>query len=154
MAPVSPVIPLDIPAEHLATRTLVPMFTPPGSNQIHAPGTGGGANYGPLSYSPRTGFLYVNAIDSPTDAGRGPRGYFSAYDPTTGELAWQKTFEGYGQAGSVVTAGDVVFVGTGSNIAGYFLRSMPRVVSCSGNSTPAPASFHHRRCTASTASSS
>ena len=53
----------------------------------------------------------------------GPRpakGYFSAFDPTTGELVWQQIFEGYGQAGSVVTAGGVVFVGTGSNVAGYF----------------------------------
>ena len=52
--------------------------------------------------------------------GRGPKGYFSAYDPTTGELVWRQIFEGYGQAGSVVTKGGVVFVGTGSNIAGYF----------------------------------
>ena len=43
-----------------------------------------------------------------------------AYDPTTGELAWRQIFEGYGQAGSVVTAGGLVFVGSGSNIAGYF----------------------------------
>ena len=52
--------------------------------------------------------------------GRGPKGYFSAYDPTTGELKWRQIFDGFGQAGSVVTAGGVVFVGTGSNIAGYF----------------------------------
>ena len=45
------------------------MFTPLGPNQIFAPGTGGGANYGPISYSPRTGLLYVNAIDSPTNVG-------------------------------------------------------------------------------------
>ena len=80
------------------------MFTPPGPNQIHAPGTGGGANYGPISYSPRTGLLYVNAIDQPTNAGRPAKGYFSAFDPTTGELVWQRMFEGFGQAGSVVTA--------------------------------------------------
>jgi quinohemoprotein ethanol dehydrogenase len=120
MAPVSPVAPIDILAGHAATRTLVPMFTPPGPNQIHAPGTGGGANYGPISYSPRTGLLYVNAIDQPTDSGRPAQGYFSAFDPTTGELVWQQTFEGFGQAGSVVTASDLVFVGTGSNVAGYF----------------------------------
>ena len=47
------------------------------------------------------------------------RGYFSAYDPTTGELKWRKTFDGWGQAGSVVTAGGVVFAGAGSNTAGY-----------------------------------
>jgi quinohemoprotein ethanol dehydrogenase len=120
MAPVSPVFPVDIPTEHAATRKLVPMFTPPGPSQIGAPGTGGGANYGPISYSPRTGLLYVNAIDQPTDSGRPANGYFSAFDPTTGELVWQRKFEGFGQAGSVVTASDLVFVGTGSNVAGYF----------------------------------
>jgi PQQ-dependent dehydrogenase (methanol/ethanol family) len=121
MTPASPVFPVDIPPDRLATHKLMPMFSPPGPNQIHAPGTGGGPSYGPLAYSPRTGFLYVNAIDSPTDSGRGPKGYFSAFDPTTGELVWQRTFEGYGQAGSVVTASGVVFVGSGSNIAGYFM---------------------------------
>ncbi len=61
----------------------------------------------------------MNAIDSPFDSGRPARGYFSAFDPSNGELVWQQTFEGYGQAGSVV-AGDLVFAGTGSNVAGYF----------------------------------
>jgi alcohol dehydrogenase (cytochrome c) len=117
---VTPTSPVDIPQEAIASRTLVPMFTPPGPNQIRAPGTEGGSNYGPISYSPRTGLLYVNAIDNPVGSGRPPRGYFSAFDPTTGELVWQQSFEGRGQAGSVVTAGDVVFVGTGSNVAGYF----------------------------------
>ena len=96
------------------------MFTPLSRTLIHAPGTGGGASYGPLSYSPRTGYLYVNAIDQPTNAGRAAKGYLSAYDPATGELAWRRIFDGWGQAGSAVTAGDVVFVGTGSNTAGYF----------------------------------
>jgi alcohol dehydrogenase (cytochrome c) len=121
MAPVSPVFPVDIPPDRLAKFKPVPMFTPLDPSQIHAPGIGGGANYGPPSYSPRTGLLYVNAIDEPTNAGRPAKGYFSAYDPTTGELAWQKIFDGWGQAGSVVTAGGVVFVGTGSNVAGYFM---------------------------------
>jgi quinohemoprotein ethanol dehydrogenase len=119
MQPVSPVFPTDVPTERLATRKLVPIFTPPGPNQIYAPGTEGGANYGPLAYSPRTGLLYVNAVDSPLASGRPPRGVFSAYDPATGDLKWRKTFDGWGQAGPVVTAGGVVFVGTGSNAAGY-----------------------------------
>ena len=121
MMPVSPVFPTDIPAEKLATAKPVPMFTPLGPNRIIAPGTGGGANYGALSYSPRTGYLYVNAIDEPLNGGRGPKGYFSAYDPATGELVWQKVYDGWGQAGSVVTAADLVFVGSGSNTAGYFM---------------------------------
>ena len=120
MEPVCPIEPIEIPAEQLAKYKPVPVFSPRRPNQIAAPGTGGGTNYSPLSYSPRTGLLYVNAIDQPFNAGRGPKGYFSAYDPTTGELKWRKIFEGFGQAGSVVTGGDLVFVGTGSNIAGYF----------------------------------
>jgi len=119
MKPVSPVLPIDVPADRLSTRTVVPQYTPPGPNQIYSPGSEGGANYGPISYSPRTGLLYVNAVDSPFGAGRPARGYFSAFDPTTGELKWQQTFDGWGQAGSVVTAGGVVFAGTGSNAAGY-----------------------------------
>jgi len=120
MEPVCPIEALDIPTERLARNSPVPVFSPRRPNQIVAPGTGGGTNYSPLSYSPRTGLLYVNAIDQPFNGGRGPKGYFSAYDPTTGELKWRKIFEGFGQAGSVVTGGDLVFVGTGSNVAGYF----------------------------------
>ena len=120
MEPVSPVFPINIPAQHMEANTLVEQYTPIGPNQIFAPGFGGGSNYAPLAYSPQTGLLYVNAIDQPFNAGRDPMGYFSAYDPTTGELIWRQIFEGYGQAGSVVTAGGLVFVGTGSNIAGYF----------------------------------
>src|SRR4051794_31919696 len=48
MKPVSPVFPIDVPAERLAVSKLVPIFTPPGPNQIASPGTEGGANYGPL----------------------------------------------------------------------------------------------------------
>jgi quinohemoprotein ethanol dehydrogenase len=120
MEPVCPIVPIEIPPTQLTANKLVPIFTPPGRNQISAPGTGGGANYSPISYSPLTGLLYVAAIDSPVNSGRPARGYFSAYDPSNGELAWRQIFEGYGQAGSVVTAGGLVFVGTGSNVAGYF----------------------------------
>jgi alcohol dehydrogenase (cytochrome c) len=120
MAPVSPVYPEEIPRERLGKFKIVPAFTPAGPNLIIAPGMGGGANYGSLSYSPRSGLLYVNAIDDPTNSGRPPKGYFSAYDPSTGELKWRHVYEGYGQAGSVATAGGLVFVGSGSNVAGYF----------------------------------
>ena len=123
MEPVSPVFPTDIPDEHLAGKELVAQYTPLPQvtrNVIFAPGMGGGASYGPIAHSPDTGLLYVNAIDQPFNSGRGPKGYFSAYDPTTGELIWRQIFEGYGQAGAVVTKGGVVFVGTGSNTAGYF----------------------------------
>jgi quinohemoprotein ethanol dehydrogenase len=120
MEPVCPIVPLEIPASRLVDNKIVPIFTPMQPNHIFAPGTGGGSNYSPISYSPRTGWVYVAAIDQPYNSGRGPKGYFSAYDPTTGELKWRKVFEGFGQAGSIVTASDLVFVGAGSNIAGYF----------------------------------
>ena len=120
MEPVAPIFPEEIPPEHAEGKTLVPIFTPTAPNQIFAPGFGGGASYGPMAYSPDAGLLYVNAIDRPFDAGRGPRMFFSAYDPTTGEMIWRHVREGYGQAGPVVTSGGVVFVGTGSNVAGYF----------------------------------
>ncbi len=117
---VSPVVAEEIPAETLAGNRVVPMFTPIGPKQISSPGTGGGANYAPVSFSPQTGLLYVNAIDSPAGSSRPPRGYFSAWDPKTGDKVWEKISDGFGQAGSVVTAGGVVFVGSGSNTAGYF----------------------------------
>jgi len=121
MAPVSPVFPVDIPPDRVGNRRLVPQFTPPGPDMIYAPGTEGGANYGPLSYSLQTGLLYVNAVDMPMNGGRPARGYLSAYDPTTGEQVWQKSFDGWGQGGTVVTAGGLVFAGSGSNTAGYFM---------------------------------
>ncbi len=120
MEPVSPIVPENIPPEHLVGNTIVPIFTPRGPDQIFAPGSGGGASYAPMAYSQQTGLLYVSAIDRPFNSGRGPRGFVSAFDPTTGELSWQQIFEGYGQSGPVVTAGGLVFVGAGSNIAGYF----------------------------------
>ena len=116
-----PSFPVDIPPERAGeAKARAAFHAAPARIRSWRPARGGGANYGPLSYSPRTGLLYVNAIDDPTNSGRPPKGYFSAFDPTTGELAWQQTFEGYGQAGSVVTAGGLVFVGSGSNVAGYF----------------------------------
>ena len=123
MEPASPVFPELIPPEHAEGKRLEEQFTPVASdrsNQIFAPGFGGGPSYGPMAHSKETGYLYVNAIDQPFNSGRGPRMFLSAYDPTTNELVWRQIYEGYGQSGPVVTSGGVVFVGTGSNIAGYF----------------------------------
>jgi len=123
MEPAAPVFPELIPPEHAEGKRLEVQFTPVAadrSNQIFAPGFGGGPSYGPMAHSKETGYLYVNAIDLPFNSGRGPRMFLSAYDPTTNELVWRQIYEGYGQSGPVVTSGGVVFVGTGSNIAGYF----------------------------------
>src|SRR4030095_14614636 len=74
MSPVSPIFPTEIPPERLAKFKAVPIFTPLAPNFIIAPGMGGGANYGALSYSPRTRFLFVNANHDPPDTRRSPEG--------------------------------------------------------------------------------
>ena len=121
MEPVCPIVPLEIPPEQLANEQ--------DRSAVHADGLR-------IKFSRRAPAADRTTVRSPTvrrpacstsrrltarpTRGRGPKGYFSAYDPTTGEMVWRQIFEGYGQAGSVVTAGGVVFVGAGSNIAGYF----------------------------------
>jgi hypothetical protein len=62
-----------------------------------------------------TGLIYVAGIDSPSNSGRGPKGYFP-HDLTTGSCV-AADFRGLRTGGLVVTAGGVVFVGAGSNIA-------------------------------------
>ena len=84
-------------------------FTPPGPNQISAPGTGGGANYSPVSYSPQTGLLYVAAIDSPQNSGRPANGYFSAFDAGTGDLRWRHDATGGISGAPTVMAGLVYY---------------------------------------------
>jgi quinohemoprotein ethanol dehydrogenase len=118
-----------------------PMFHPYQANEliIIAPGLMGGANYGPPSYSPRTGFFYVtgrndaysirvNPVGNTLKPAQGSRGYFSniketgpsgvtattnvaAHNPATGEQIWVATIPGATNAGNLVTAGGVVFQG-------------------------------------------
>jgi alcohol dehydrogenase (cytochrome c) len=103
-----------------------------------APGIQGGANWQPMSYSPRTGLLYIRGQHSPNmyrrivsehvvgeryDGGIAyaavPRESFAtttAIEPGTGKIKWQtKTDEpGLGSplcGGSMATAGDLVFYG-------------------------------------------
>ena len=97
------------------------MFTPPGPNQIYCAGDGRRRELRAALLQPADrSALRQRDRRAHRFGAAGAKGYFSAYDPTTGELVWQKTFDGWGQAGSVVTAGGLVFVGTGSNTAGYF----------------------------------
>ena len=122
MEPVCPVVPLDIPPEQLAQeQDRCRMFTPLAPEPDHRAGHRRRRQLQPALLQPADrAALRQRASTARSTSGRGPKGYFSAYDPTTGELEWRQIFEGFGQAGSVVTAGGLVFVGTGSNIAGYF----------------------------------
>ena len=113
-------------------RIFTPFWTEP---LVARPGQGGGANWPPSSYDPRTGYLYVCASDRPgvfrggdvdneiaPDGERyiggafgtvpfGVTGIFAALDMRTNRLVWQQEWPERCYSGSVATAGDLVFVG-------------------------------------------
>ena len=103
----------------------------------------GGSSWGPPAFSPRTGLLYVtgkngaisftvNPVGNTVEPGPGVPGHtdviadridpgmtptetVTAYDPATGDLAWQQVLPAdspISSSGNVATAGDVVFQGT------------------------------------------
>lgn len=97
------------------------------------PGANGGSAWSPVAYSHRTGFAYVSGIHQPMVYRRAfqPRekgrlwlggsfrhipeeeqwGVLSAIDVSTGEIAWQRQVPAPMIGGTLVTAGDVLFVG-------------------------------------------
>ena len=112
------------------------------------PFIGGGTNWYPMSFSPLTGLAYVNTSNigveyEPLPAENvknmvvgersggntvktnniypdpDPRGYLKAIDPLTGQAKWQTGFKSPNWAGTLVTAGGLVFTGelTGEFIA-------------------------------------
>lgn len=115
--------------EHMFTR-------PTGHGMLVAPGAAGGANWPPVSYSPRTGWLYVAGTHQPTryalehsangepsialtfpdDVDRS--GTFTAIDPADGAIRWQVETSLPVVSGSVATAGGLVFHGESD---GYFV---------------------------------
>ena len=121
-----------------------PMYTPFLVNEMIT-GTRGGSNWGPPSFSPRTGLLYVTGknaaisftvkpvgdtlepnqryaghfgnMEETASPGVTPTKTLSAYDPVTGEMAWQQTLPTIrptGTIGNLATAGDLVFQGSGA----------------------------------------
>jgi alcohol dehydrogenase (cytochrome c) len=97
------------------------------------PTAGGGSEFSPTSFSPQTGYLYVNGYEAdlalankpiPFVNGRkfvgvtitSPLGAeitntFTAIDTKTNKIAWQKHGKGEENKGSVATAGGLVFTG-------------------------------------------
>ncbi len=120
---VVPIIPTDVP-DNLA-QYIVPPFTPPltSTPQIRAPGTLGGTNFGPISFSLHTGLLYTTGVHTAFTAGFTPsptlpaKGYVSAFDANNLGLVWQRVLPGIVQGGTVVTSGDLLFVG---DTTGFF----------------------------------
>ena len=127
----------------LVARTR-PSFHPHLMNEfvIVSPGLTGGANYGPPSFSARTGLLYatgkndawsikVKSVGDTLQPGPGNQGHFgviaetgktgvtptatlAAYDPATGEQVWYAEMAGTTNSGNMVTAGDIVVQGIGN----------------------------------------
>ena len=112
------------------------IFTPYWTDYVAAkPGIGGGTNWPPSSYDPRSGYFYVCASDRASvfraweiapdrpvegveyiggDFGSHPipgLGVFAALDMRTNKLVWQQQWSEPCYSGSVVTAGGLVFVG-------------------------------------------
>lgn len=101
---------------------------------IAQPGTLGGSDWSPTSYSPETGYLYVDGSYLPMKykvgaepvlrppaqywggtvvaTPSGHYGIFSAVDLGTGRIAWQTRFPQPLISGSIATAGGVVFTGS------------------------------------------
>ena len=115
---------------------------------ITAPGNTGGANYGSPSFSERTGLLYVTGkndawsirvkvVGDTMEPGPGFVGHFgnieeggqtgvtptstlAAYDPASGEQVWYMESSAATNGGNLVTAGNVVFQGSGDgNFYGF-----------------------------------
>jgi len=139
MEPFVPIFPVDVPAAFLAQNPKAPFLTPLSVKQFTtiAPSLSGGTLYGQSGFSTQTGLFYVPGIDrviamqaqsvgatlmpgassfrgSVRNSGRDERGTLTAYDPSTGELAWQAQLPGQAQAGLLVTSGGLVFIGTGA----------------------------------------
>ncbi len=93
-----------------------------------SPNAGGGTNWYPPSFSPKTGLFYVNASrsysvyylydpsDNPAGWGGTDRGGYSesmlqAIDYRTGKIRWSHPWESGGRSGILTTAGNVLFTG-------------------------------------------
>lgn len=118
---------------------------------ITAPGNVGGANYGSPSFSPRTDLFYatgkndawsikVKPVGDTLKPGPGNMGHFgvigergetgvtatqgvTAYDPATGRQVWYVELPGSTNGGNLVTAGDILFQPSGTDLFALDARS-------------------------------
>ena len=135
-----------------------PLFHPYLVNEfvITSPGNTGGANYGPPAFSPKTGLFYVTGkndawsikvkpvgdsvspgkpaigflatIAEQGKTGMTPTQGIAAYDPATGERVWYAEVPSTTSAGALVTAGDVLFQGVGSDMYAFDARTGAQLV--------------------------
>ncbi len=116
---------------------------PTGEGIRMAPGSNGGNGWSPLSFSPRTGLIYSLASHQPMAFFKGEQqgreegklwlngtmrilpteesyGIISAIDVRTGAIKWQRRVPKPLLGGSVVNAGDVLFVGESNGMVDAF----------------------------------
>ena len=111
MKPVSPLFPVDIPPTG-SRRKAGPDFTP---GRIDLCAGRGRRQLWPalLQSADRTALCEWGRFSVRRQ--RPARGYFSAFDPATGELKWQQTFDGWGRRGRSSQRAGWSLSGTGSN---------------------------------------
>jgi glucose dehydrogenase len=134
---------------------------------VIAPGGGGGANWSPTSYDPRSGLVYVPALHMPMrytvreipatadkpalrytslEPADGPRwGTLSAIDTRAGgKIRWQVKTPDPLLGGALATAGDVVFTGEGNgNFSAFDTRTGERLwqFNCGAGVNAPPVSY-------------
>jgi quinohemoprotein ethanol dehydrogenase len=116
-----------------------------GKGAFVSPAFGGGHNWPPISYSPKTGYVYIPTIqssyafvatkedDNPMgqklsisfkgnqemnrrpDAPKTSLAYLQAFDPVNGKEVWRAPVEAGRSGGALSTAGDLVFAGNSNN---------------------------------------
>jgi quinohemoprotein ethanol dehydrogenase len=119
------------------------IFTPygPGGTAVATPSSLGGTDWQPVSFNPKTSYLYVCGLEQAQLFAGGktavfksgktytgstivpeatPAGTFTAINASTNRIAWQKHFAESCYSGSTTTAGNVVFVGrNGGQLQAY-----------------------------------
>jgi glucose dehydrogenase len=134
---------------------------------VIAPGGGGGANWSPASYDPRSGLVFVPALHVPMrytvrevpatadkpalrytslEPADGPRwGTLSAIDTRAGgKIRWQVKTPDPLLGGALATAGDVVFTGEGNgNFSAFDTRTGERLwqFNCGAGVNAPPVSY-------------
>ncbi|HEX4752254.1 MAG TPA: PQQ-binding-like beta-propeller repeat protein [Solirubrobacterales bacterium] len=122
----------------IGTKIFQPMSTDPGTIQLTPNSATGGDNWPPSSYDPEKNMYFVASTEgafgviadtnhTKYEAGKtytggefGPTtgfsapGFVTAYDMSTGKIAWQHKFPESPYSGTVTTAGGLVFVGQSS----------------------------------------